>query len=544
MVAKQVMFSADARSRMLRGIDTLSAAVGVTLGPKGRNVVLDKDYGAPRITKDGVTVANDVELGNKFENMGARLVREVASRTSYRAGDGTTTATVLARAMVREGAKLVAAGVNPMDLKRGIDAAVATVVADLRKRSKVMTSAEEIVQIGTISANGDAEIGRILADAIARVGQDGVITVEQADAVETELETMAGMQFDRGYISPSFVTDHRKQRVELDEPYVLIVEKKLAALNELLPLLDAVIETGKPLFIIAEAVEGEALATLVVNTLRGSLKAAAVKAPGYGAAGKALLQDIAILTDGHAICDELGIRLENASLKLLGRAKQVTIDKHNTTIVGGRGKPAEIAARIREIKAQIDDTTSDYERDKLHGRIAGLACGVAVVRVGGTSDVEAKERKDRVDDALHATRAAVEEGIVPGGGVALLQAVLSLETLTGANEDQEHGIEIVRKALTSPVRQIASNAGADGATVVGRILSEGLYGFGYDAQTAEFGDLMSKGIVDPTKVVRTALQAAASIAGLLITTEAMITDLHDRVEPEGHHHHGNMDIDF
>ena len=546
MAVKQVTFSLEARARMLRGIDILSNSVRVTLGPKGRNVVLEKDYGAPRLTKDGVTVANDIELDDKFENMGARMVREVASRTSYQAGDGTTTATVLAHAIVKDGATLVAAGVNPMDLKRGIDLAVAMVVADLRKHSRAVTSNEEIAQIGTISANGDGDIGRFLADAMRQVGEDGVITVEQASSFETELDVVEGMQFDRGFISPSFVTDWRKMRVELDEPYILIHEKKLSSLNELLPLLDAVMESGKPLLIIAEAVEGEALATLVVNKMRGSLKIAAVKVPGYGDRGKALLQDIAIVTDGHAICEDLGIKLENVSIRLLGRAKSVTIEKNRTTIAGGYGKKLEIEARIKELKAEINETTSDHDREKLQERIAKLAGGIAVLRVGGSSELEVKERKDRVEDALHATRAAVAEGISPGGGVALLRAALSLDTLAGDNDDQRRGIEIVRKALASPARQIASNAGQDGALVVGRILANDVYGFGYDARTAQYGDLMAKGIVDPTKVVRTALQAAASIAGLLITTEAMIADRYDRIEPAGghHHHHGTMDIDF
>jgi chaperonin GroEL len=531
---------------MLRGIDILANTVRVTLGPKGRNVVLEKSYGAPRITKDGVTVARDIEVADKFENMAIQMVREVALRASYQAGDGTTTATVLAHAIVSEGVKFVAAGMNPMDLKRGIDAAVETVVNDLRKNSKNVTSNEEIAQIATISANGDAEIGRFLADAMRQVGNDGVITVEEAKSFETVLEVVEGMQYDRGYISPYFVTNANKMRVELDEPYILINEKKLSALNELLPLLDAVMETDRPLLIIAETVEGEALATLIVNKMRGSLKVAAVKAPGFGDRGKALLQDIAILTGGHAICEDLGIKLENASIKLLGRAKKVIIDKENITIVEGYGKKAEIETRIKEIKAQINEKTSDYDREKLQERISKLAGGVAVIRVGGASELEVKERKDRVDDALHATRAAVEEGIVPGGGTALLRAGRALEHLKAANEDQERGIEIVKRAISWPARQIATNAGEDGSTVIGKILEEETYAYGFDAQTAEYGDLVSKGIVDPTKVVRTALQAAASIAGLLITTEAMIAELHDREEPAGghHHHHGNMDMDF
>ena len=546
MAAKQLIFSTDSRRRMLRGIDILAGAVGVTLGPKGRNVMLENDYGAPRITKDGVTVAKEVELQDKFENMGVRLMREVALRASYRAGDGTTTATVLAHAIVREGAKLVAAGVNPMDLKRGIDAAVAAVVAELRRNSKTVTSNEEIAQIGTISANGDAEIGRFLADAMRQVGNDGVITIEEAKSFETELEVVHGMQFDRGYISPSFVTDGKTMRVELDEPYILINERKLSALSELLPLLDAVMETGRPLLIIAEAVEGEALATLVVNQLRGGLKVAAVKSPGYGERGKALLQDLAIATGGHAICEDLGIKLENASIKLLGRAKKVVIDKDNTTIVEGCGVKTEIAARIQEIKAQIHDTTSDYDREKLQERIAKLAGAVAVIRVGGISELEVRERKDRIDDALNATRAAVEEGILPGGGVALLRAAPALAMLVAANEDQKHGIEIVRSAISWPARQIAINSGADGGMTIGKVLESDTYTYGYDAQAAAYGDLVAKGIVDPTKVVRTALQAAGSIAGLLVTTEAMIADLHDQAKPAGdhHHHHGKMDMDF
>ena len=546
MAARQVSFSDDARKRMLRGIDVLSNAVRVTLGPKGRNVVLEKDYGAPRLTKDGVTVARDVEIADKFGNMGVQMVREVALRASRQAGDGTTTATVLAHAIFKEGSKLVAAGANPMDLKRGVDAAVAAVVADLRKNSKAVTTNSEIAQIGTISANGDTAIGKFLADAMQQVGRDGVITVEPAQAFDTELDVVEGMQFDRGYISPSFVTDRKRMRVELDEPYILIIEKKLSALKELLPLLDAVMETDKPLLIIAEGVEGEALATLLVNKMRGSLKVAAVKAPGYGNPGKAMLQDIAILTGGHAICDDLGIKLENASINLLGKAKRVSIDKDNTSIVQGQGKRSEIEARIKELKAQIDVHTSDYDREKLLERIARLGGGVAVIRVGGASELEVKERKDRIDNALHATRAAVEEGILPGGGVALLRATRALETLSGGNQDQRFGIDLVMRAITYPARQIAINAGDDGSLVIGKILANDSYVFGYDAQTASYRDLVSMGIIDPTKVVRTSLQAAASIAGLLMTTEAMIADLHDRVEPEGghHHHHGDMDIDF
>jgi chaperonin GroEL len=546
MPAKQLKFAHEARNRMVSGIDILANAVRVTLGPKGRNVVLEKSYGAPRITKDGVTVAKDIELADKFENMGVQMVREVASRASYRAGDGTTTATVLAHAIVREGAKLVAAGANPMDLKRGIDAAVEAVVADLRQNSKGVTQNEEIAQIGTISANGDVEIGGFLARAMQQVGNDGVITIEEGKTSETVLEVVEGMRFDRGYMSPYFVTNAEKMRVELDEPYILINEKKLSALNELLPLLDAIMESDRPLLIIAENVEGEVLTTLVANKLRGSLKVAAVKAPGYGDRSKALLQDIAIRTGGHAICEELGIKLENASIKLLGRAKRVIIDKDYITIVEGRGNKAEIEARIKEIKAQINETTSDYDREKLLERIAKLAGGVAVIRVGGGSELEVRERKDRVDDALHATRAAVEEGILPGGGVALLRASRALEKIEVANEDQARGIDVVRRALSRPTHQIATNAGDDGSLVIGKILEKDAYAYGYDARTGEYGDLVSKGIVDPTKVVRTAIKSAASVAGLLVTMEAMIADLHDRVEPAGghHHHHGNMDMDF
>ena len=546
MPAKQLKFAVEARSRMVCGIDILANAVRVTLGPKGRNVVLEKSYGAPRITKDGVTVANDIELADKFENMGVQMVREVASRASYRAGDGTTTATVLAHAIVREGAKLVASGANPMDLKRGIDAAVEAVVADLRRNSKGVTLNEEIAQIGTISANGDVEIGGFLARAMQQVGNDGVITVEEGKTSETVLEVVEGMQFDRGYISPYFVTNADKMRVELDEPYILMNEKKLSTLNQLLPLLDAVMDNDRPLLIIAENVEGEVLTTLVANKLRGSLKVAAIKAPGYGDRGKALLQDIAIRTGGHVICEELGIKLENASIKLLGRAKKVIIDKDSITIVEGRGNKVEIEARIKEIKAQINETTSDFDLEKLQERIAKLAGGVAVIRVGGASELEVRERKDRVDDALHAIRAAVEEGILPGGGIALLRASHSLERIEVANEGQARGIDVVKRALSRPAYWIATNAGDDGSLVIGKILEKDAYAYGYDARTGEYGDIVSKGIVDPTKVVRTALQCAASIAGLLVTMEAMIADLHDRVEPVGghHHHHGNMDMDF
>jgi chaperonin GroEL len=516
---------------MLHGIDTLTHAVRVTLGPKGRNVILDKSFGSPRITKDGVTVAKEIELEDKFENMGAQMVREVASKTSDQAGDGTTTATVLAHAIVREGAKAVAAGMNPMDLKRGVDLAVETIVTDLQKNSKNVTSNEEIAQVGTISANGDPEIGRFIADAMKKVGNEGVITVEEAKSLETELEVVEGMQFDRGYISPYFVTNADKMRVEMEDPYILIYEKKLSGLQELLPLLEAVVQASKPLLIIAEDVEGEALATLVVNKLRGGLKVAGVKAPGFGDRRKAMLEDIAILTGGTMISADLGIKLENVTINMLGRAKKVMIDKENSTIVGGAGKKADIQARITQIKAQIEETTSDYDREKLQERLAKLAGGVAVLRVGGATEIEVKERKDRVDDAMHATRAAVEEGILPGGGVALLRGIKALEKLKVHNDDQRTGIEIVKKALSWPARQIATNAGEDGSIVVGKILEKDTYAFGYDAQTGEYGNLVSKGIIDPTKVVRIALQGAASIAGLLITTEAMVAELPKKQSP-------------
>ena len=531
MSAKEVKFSVDARDRMLHGIDTLTHAVRVTLGPKGRNVILDKSFGAPRITKDGVTVAKEIELEDKFENMGAQMVREVASKTSDQAGDGTTTATVLAHAIVREGAKAVAAGMNPMDLKRGVDLAVETIVTDLQKNSKNVTSNEEIAQVGTISANGDAEIGRFIADAMKKVGNEGVITVEEAKSLKTELEVVEGMQFDRGYISPYFVTNADKMRVEMEDPYILIYEKKLSGLQELLPLLEAVVQASKPLLIISEDIEGEALATLVVNKLRGGLKVAGVKAPGFGDRRKAMLEDIAILTGGTMISADLGIKLENVTINMLGRAKKVMIDKENTTIVAGAGKKADIQARIAQIKAQIEETTSDYDREKLQERLAKLAGGVAVLRVGGATEIEVKERKDRVDDAMHATRAAVEEGILPGGGVALLRGIKALEKLKVHNDDQRTGIEIVKKALSWPVRQIATNAGEDGSIVVGKILEKDTYAFGYDAQTGEYGNLVSKGIIDPTKVVRIALQGAASIAGLLITTEAMVAELPKKQSP-------------
>jgi chaperonin GroEL len=525
MAAKEVKFSVDARDRMLRGVDILANAVKVTLGPKGRNVVLDKSFGAPRITKDGVTVAKEIELEDKFENMGAQMVREVASKTSDIAGDGTTTATVLAAAIVREGSKAVAAGMNPMDLKRGIDLAVETVVEELKKNSKKVTSNAEIAQVGTISANGDKEIGDYLAKAMEKVGNEGVITVEEAKSLETELDVVEGMQFDRGYISPYFITNADKMRVEMEDPYILINEKKLSALNELLPLLEAVVQTGKPLLIVAEDVEGEALATLVVNKLRGGLKVAAVKAPGFGDRRKAMLQDIAVLTGGQAISEDLGIKLENVTLAMLGKAKKVMIDKENTTIVNGGGKKKDIEDRITQIKAQIEETTSDYDREKLQERLAKLAGGVAVIRVGGATEVEVKERKDRVDDAMHATRAAVEEGVLPGGGVALLRATEALKKVRTSNEDQKHGVDIVRKALQAPARQIATNAGEDGSVIVGKILENSNYGFGFDAQGGEYVDLVKKGIIDPTKVVRQALQGASSVAGLLITTEAMVAEV-------------------
>jgi chaperonin GroEL len=525
MAAKEVKFSVEARDKMLRGVDILANAVKVTLGPKGRNVVLDKSFGAPRITKDGVTVAKEIELEDKFENMGAQMVREVASKTNDLAGDGTTTATVLAQAIVKEGAKSVAAGMNPMDLKRGIDLAVEAVVADLKKNSKKITSNAEIAQVGTISANGDSEIGDFLAKAMAKVGNEGVITVEEAKSLETELDVVEGMQFDRGYISPYFVTNADKMRVEMEDPYILINEKKLSSLNEMLPVLEAVVQSGKPLLIIAEEVEGEALATLVVNKLRGGLKVAAVKAPGFGDRRKAMLQDIAILTGGTAISEDLGIKLENVQLNMLGRAKRVMIDKENTTIVNGAGKKADIEARVSQIKAQIEETTSDYDKEKLQERLAKLAGGVAVLRVGGATEVEVKEKKDRVDDAMHATRAAVEEGVLPGGGVALLRAVKALSRIKPENDDQRTGVEIVKKAIQAPARQIALNAGEDGSVIVGKILENDTYSFGFDAQSGNYVDMVKKGIIDPTKVVRTALQDAASVAALLITTEAMVAEL-------------------
>ncbi|MCZ8312055.1 MAG: chaperonin GroEL [Magnetospirillum sp.] len=524
MAAKDVKFAGDARARMLRGVDILADAVKVTLGPKGRNVVIEKSFGAPRITKDGVTVAKEIELADKFENMGAQMVREVASKTNDAAGDGTTTATVLAQAIVREGAKSVAAGMNPMDLKRGIDLAVEKIVEDLKKRSKKITTDGEVAQVGTISANGEREIGEMIAKAMQKVGKEGVITVEEAKSLETELDVVEGMQFDRGYLSPYFVTNADKMTAELDDPYILIHEKKLASLQPLLPVLEAVVQTGKPLLIIAEEVEGEALATLVVNKLRGGLKIAAVKAPGFGDRRKAMLEDIAILTAGEVISEDLGIKLENVTLTMLGRAKRVRIDKDNTTIVDGTGKKKDIEARIAQIKAQIEETTSDYDREKLQERLAKLAGGVAVIRVGGATEVEVKERKDRVDDAMNATKAAVEEGILPGGGTALLYATRVLEGIKTANHDQQVGIEIVRKALQAPARQIAENAGADGSLIVGKLLEGKSTTQGFNAQSGEYVDMIKDGIIDPTKVVRLALQDAASVAGLLITTEAMVAE--------------------
>jgi len=524
MAAKEVKFHSDARERMLRGVNILADAVKVTLGPKGRNVVIDKSFGAPRITKDGVTVAKEIELEDKFENMGAQMVREVASKTNDLAGDGTTTATVLAQAIVREGAKAVASGMNPMDLKRGIDKAVDAVVAELKTNARKITRNDEIAQVGTISANGDAEIGRFLAEAMEKVGNEGVITVEEAKTADTELEVVEGMQFDRGYLSPYFITNQDKMRVELDEPYVLIHEKKLGNLQALLPVLEAVVQSGKPLLIIAEDVEGEALATLVVNKLRGGLKVAAVKAPGFGDRRKAMLEDIAILTGGTAISEDLGIKLENVTLAMLGRAKKVAIEKENTTIVDGAGRKEEIQGRVTQIKAQIEETTSDYDREKLQERLAKLAGGVAVIRVGGATEVEVKEKKDRVDDALHATRAAVQEGILPGGGVALLRAAKALDVVAVDNPDQRYGVDIVRRAIEAPARQIAENAGSEGSIIVGKLREKTDFAFGWNAQTGEYDDLYKQGVIDPAKVVRTALQDAASVAGLLVTTEAMVAE--------------------
>ena len=530
MAAKEVKFGRSAREKMLRGVDVLADAVKVTLGPKGRNVVIDKSFGAPRITKDGVSVAKEIELEDKFENMGAQLVREVASKTNDIAGDGTTTATVLAQAIVREGAKAVAAGMNPMDLKRGIDLAVAEVVKDLQAKAKKINTSEEVAQVGTISANGEKQIGLDIAEAMQKVGNEGVITVEEAKTAETELEVVEGMQFDRGYLSPYFVTNPEKMVADLEDAYILLHEKKLSNLQAMLPVLEAVVQTGKPLVIVAEDVEGEALATLVVNKLRGGLKIAAVKAPGFGDRRKAMLEDIAILTGGTVISEDLGIKLENVTLDMLGRAKKVSISKENTTIVDGAGQKAEIEGRVAQIKAQIEETTSDYDREKLQERLAKLAGGVAVIRVGGSTEVEVKEKKDRIDDALNATRAAVQEGIVPGGGVALLRSSTKISA-KGENDDQEAGINIVRKALQALVRQIAENAGDEASIVVGKILDKNEDNYGYNAQTGEYGDLISLGIVDPVKVVRTALQNAASVASLLITTEAMIAELPKKDAP-------------
>ncbi len=545
MAAKDVKFGASARDKMLRGVDILADAVKVTLGPKGRNVVIDKSFGAPRITKDGVTVAKEIELADKFENMGAQMVREVASKTNDLAGDGTTTATVLAQAIVREGAKAVAAGMNPMDLKRGIDKAVASVVAELESKTKKITTSAEVAQVGTLSANGEAEIGKMIAEAMEKVGNEGVITVEEAKSIQTELDVVEGMQFDRGYVSPYFITNAEKMIAELDQPYILIFEKKLSQLQPMLPLLEAVVQSGRPLVIIAEDVEGEALATLVVNKLRGGLKIAAVKAPGFGDRRKAMLEDIAILTGGQMISEDLGIKLENVTLQMLGKAKTVRIEKENTTIVDGAGEKSEIQGRCEQIKAQIEETTSDYDREKLQERLAKLAGGVAVIRVGGSTEVEVKERKDRVDDALHATRAAVQEGIVPGGGIALLRASQNLASVKGANRDEEVGIEIVRRAIQAPVKQIATNAGKDGAVVAGEVLRNSEYTFGYDAQKDEYKDLVAAGIIDPTKVVRTALQDAASVAALLITTEAMVAERPEKkAAPAGAPGGGMGDMDF
>ncbi len=547
MAAKEVRFSGDARERMLRGVDILANAVKVTLGPKGRNVVLDKSFGAPRITKDGVTVAKEIELADKFENMGAQMVREVASKTSDQAGDGTTTATVLAQAIVREGAKAVAAGMNPMDLKRGIDIAVEAVVEDVKKRSKKVSTNEEIAQVGTISANGDKEIGEMIAKAMQKVGNEGVITVEEAKSLETELDVVEGMQFDRGYISPYFITNAEKMVAELEDAYILLHEKKLSGLQAMLPLLESVVQSGKPLLIVAEDVEGEALATLVVNKLRGGLKVAAVKAPGFGDRRKAMLEDIAILTGGQLISEDLGIKLESVTLDMLGKARRVRIEKENTTIIDGAGKKKDIEGRIGQIKAQIEETTSDYDREKLQERLAKLAGGVAVIRVGGATEVEVKERKDRVDDAMHATRAAVEEGIVGGGGTALLYATKALAKIKAENDDQRVGIDIVRKAIQMPARQIAENAGADGSVVVGKLLESTDPNHGFDAQSGEYVNLVKAGIIDPTKVVRLALQDASSVAGLLITTEAMVAERPEKKAPPmpgGHDHGGMGGMDF
>jgi chaperonin GroEL len=531
MAAKEVRFGHDARERLMRGVDILASAVRVTLGPKGRNVVLDKSYGAPRITKDGVSVAKEIELEDKFENMGAQMVREVASRTSDEAGDGTTTATILAHAIVREGMKSVAAGMNPMDLKRGIDLAVAAVIEDVRKRSKTVRSTGEISQVGTISANGESEIGDFIAQAMEKVGKEGVITVEEAKGLETELEVVEGMQFDRGYLSPYFVTNAEKMLVELDDPYILLHESKLSNLQAMLPVLESVVQSSKPLLIISEDVEGEALATLVVNKLRGGLKIAAVKAPGFGDRRKAMLEDIATLTGGTVISEDLGIKLENVTLDMMGRAKKVSLSKEDTTVISGNGKKKDIAARCNQIRQQLENTTSEYDKEKLQERLAKLAGGVAVIKVGGDTEMEVKERKDRVDDALHSTRAAVEEGIVPGGGVTLLYSTRALKNLKGANEDQTVGVTIVRKALEAPLRQIVENAGLDGAVVAGKLLEQKDTSHGFDAQKEKYRDMVKAGIIDPTKVVRTALQDAASVAGLLITTEAMVADAPEKDSP-------------
>ncbi len=541
MSAKEVKFSQEAREKMIRGIDVLANAVRVTLGPKGRNVVLDKSFGAPRITKDGVTVAKEVELADKFENMGAQMVREVATKANDNAGDGTTTATVLAHAIVREGAKSVAAGANPMDVKRGVDLAVEAIVADLGKKSRKISNSDEIAQVAALAANSDASVGKMISQAMQKVGNEGVITVEEAKSLETELDVVEGMQFDRGYLSPYFITNSDKMLAELEDPYILIHEKKLTSLQALLPVLEAVVQSGKPLLIIAEDVEGEALATLVVNKLRGGLKVAAVKAPGFGDRRKAMLEDIAILTGGTMIAEDLGIKLENVTLAMLGRAKRVRIEKENTTIVDGVGKKSDIDGRIGQIKAQIEETTSDYDKEKLQERLAKLAGGVAVIRVGGATEVEVKEKKDRVDDALNATRAAVQEGVLPGGGVALLRAAKLLEGVKFDNSDQRTGVEIVRKAIQTPARQIIENAGLDGSVIVGKILDRSDYAFGYDAQTGEYGDLYKLGIIDPTKVVRIALQDAASVASLLITTEAMVAEKPKKETPAPAMPGGGMD---
>jgi chaperonin GroEL len=545
MAAKDVRFGDDARQRMLRGVDVLASAVKVTLGPKGRNVILDKSYGAPRITKDGVTVAREIELSDKFENMGAQMVREVASKTNDIAGDGTTTAIVLARAIVSEGGKAVSAGLNPMDVKRGVDKAVIALVEELKKRSKKITTQAETAQVGTISANGETEIGEMIAAAMQKVGNEGVITVEEAKGMLTELDVVEGMQFDRGYMSPYFITNADKMTVELDQPYILIHEKKLSGLQVMLPLLEAVAQSGRPLLVVAEDVEGEALATLVVNKLRGGLKVAAVKAPGFGDRRKAMLDDIAVLTGGQVISEDLGIKLENVTLDMLGKAKRVAIDKENTTIVDGSGKKQDITARCNQIRAQVAETTSDYDKEKLQERLAKLAGGVAIIRVGGSTEVEVKERKDRVDDALHATRAAVEEGIVPGGGVALARASTVLAKLNAENDDQRVGIEIVRKAVQMPLRQIAENAGEDGAVISGKVLDKSEYNWGFDAQTGEFKDLVKAGIIDPTKVVRSALQHAASVGSLMVTTEAMVAERPEKRAAAGGPPGGGMgDMDF